>query len=312
MSRPKGSTRRRSSRCGRSYVRSRSATPCSFRATTSSRSARAATGCWCSMPGAWSRTARRRNCPRGCSAHGASRSRCGAMVTARPTACVRSRACAPSRAPMATRASSSSLSRPRTTCGRKSVAHSCWRATMSSGSMRAARNWRPSSSSWCKDVRATWTIFRRELAAYLASPLGWIVAATVLLLDGLLFYAQALGPAAGERLSAEVLSRFFWTTSGLVAIAAVALSVRLLVEERQLDTLVLLNTSPVRDREIVLGKFLSAFAFLGGITLLTLYMPLLVMVNGKISAGQIGVGYLGLFLIGGAVLAVGVFASSLT
>lgn len=161
-------------------------------------------------------------------------------------------------------------------------------------------------------MRATWTIFRRELAAYLASPLGWIVAATVLLLDGLLFYAQALGPAAGERLSAEVLSRFFWTTSGLVAIAAVALSVRLLVEERQLDTLVLLNTSPVRDREIVLGKFLSAFAFLGGITLLTLYMPLLVMVNGKISAGQIGVGYLGLFLIGGAVLAVGVFASSLT
>lgn len=161
-------------------------------------------------------------------------------------------------------------------------------------------------------MRATWTVFRRELAAYLTSPLGWVVAAAVLLIGGLLFYAQALGPAAGERLSAEVLARFFWTMSGLVAIAAVALSVRLLVEERQLDTLVLLNTSPVRDREIVLGKFLSAFAFLGGVTLLTLYMPLLILVNGKISFGQVGVGYLGLFLIGGAVLAVGVFASSLT
>ncbi|HEX7049367.1 MAG TPA: ABC transporter permease [Longimicrobiales bacterium] len=161
-------------------------------------------------------------------------------------------------------------------------------------------------------MRATRIIFRRELAAYLASPMGWIVAATVLLLDGLLFYAQALGPAAGARLSADVLSRFFWTTSGLVAIAAVALSVRLIVEERQLDTLVLLKTSPVRDREVVLGKFLSAFAFLGGITVLTIYMPLLIMVNGKISIGQVAIGYLGLFLIGGATLAVGVFASSLT
>lgn len=161
-------------------------------------------------------------------------------------------------------------------------------------------------------MRAIWTICRRELAAYLSSPLGWIVAAAVLLIDGLLFYAEALGPAAGARLSAEVLSRFFWTTSGLVVIAAVALSVRLIVEERQHETLVLLNTAPVRDRDIVLGKFFSAFAFLALITLLSLYMPLLVMVNGKISVGQVAVGYLGLFLIGAAVLSVGVFASALT
>jgi len=161
-------------------------------------------------------------------------------------------------------------------------------------------------------VRATWTLYRRELAAYLTSPMGWIVAAAVLLIDGLLFYAEALGPAAGPRLSADVLSRFFWNSSGLVAIAAVALSIRLIVEERQHETLVLLNTSPVRDREVVLGKFLSAFTFLAGITLLTLYMPLLIMVNGRISVGQVAVGYLGLLLLGAAVLSVGIFASALT
>jgi len=142
--------------------------------------------------------------------------------------------------------------------------------------------------------------------------MGFVVAAVVLLIDGLLFYGQALGPAAGERLSAEVLARFFYNTSGLVAIAAVAVSIRLLAEERQLDTLTLLNTSPIRDREIVLGKFLSAFAFLSGITLLSFYMPLLILVNGKISFGQVWVGYVGLFLLGGAVLAIGVFASALT
>jgi gliding motility-associated transport system permease protein len=142
--------------------------------------------------------------------------------------------------------------------------------------------------------------------------MGYLVAATVLLVDGLLFYAQALGPAAGERLSGEVLSRFFYNTSGLVAIAAVALSVRLIAEERQSGTIVLLSTSPVREWEIVLGKFLSAFAFLSGITLVSIYMPLLIMVNGKISLGQILVGYLGLLLIGAACLAIGVFATSIT
>ena len=161
-------------------------------------------------------------------------------------------------------------------------------------------------------MRAMLVIARRELAGYVSTPMGWIVAAATLLVDGLLFYALALGPAAGPRLSAEVLSRFFWTTSGLVPIAAVALSVRLLTEERQLETLVLLNTAPVRDREIVLGKFLAALAFLALLTLLTIYMPLLVLVNGKISLGQVAVGYLGLLLLGAAVLAIGLFASSLT
>ncbi len=161
-------------------------------------------------------------------------------------------------------------------------------------------------------MRSALVIARRELTGYVSSSMGWIVAAAMLLVDGLLFYAMALGPAAGPRLSAIVLGRFFWVTSGLVPIAAVALSVRLLTEERQLETLVLLGTAPVRDREIVLGKFLAALAFLTVLTMLTIYMPLLVLVNGKISFGQVFVGYLGLLLLGAAVLAIGLFASSLT
>jgi ABC-2 type transport system permease protein len=161
-------------------------------------------------------------------------------------------------------------------------------------------------------VRAISVIFRRELAAYLHSPLGYVVAAATLLVNGLLFYTEALGPAAGERLSADVLARFFYNSSGLVVIAAVALSVRLIAEERQARTLPLLTTAPVGDWSIVLGKFLAAFAFLAGITLVSLYMPLLVLVNGRISIGQVAVGYLGLFLIGAAVLAIGMFATSLT
>ena len=155
-------------------------------------------------------------------------------------------------------------------------------------------------------------IFKRELGVYLRSPIGYLVAATVLLLDGLLFYAQALGPNAGERLSGEVLAAFFYNASGLTAVAAVALSIRLIADERQSGTQVLLNTSPLHDWQIVLGKYLSSLAFLTGITVATLYMPLLVLVNGRVSVAQVSVGYLGLGLLGAAVLAIGVFASALT
>ena len=159
---------------------------------------------------------------------------------------------------------------------------------------------------------ATGVIFRREIGAYLRSPMGYVVAAVVLLLDGLLFYAQALGPAAGDRLSGQVLAGFFYNASGLTAVAAVALSIRLVAEERQSGTQVLLDTSPVKDWEIIVGKFLSALAFLAGITLATLYMPLMILVNGRVSLGQVAVGYLGLILLGASVLAIGLFATSLT
>ena len=161
-------------------------------------------------------------------------------------------------------------------------------------------------------MNAISVIFRRELSAYMRSSIGYVVAAAVLLLNGLLFYSQGLGPAAGERLSGEVLARFFYNASGLTAVAAVALSVRLIAEERQAGTQILLNTSPVRDWEIVLGKFFSALAFLTGISVASLYMPLLIFVNGRVSLAQIGVGYLGLTLLGSAVLAIGLFATSLT
>jgi ABC-2 type transport system permease protein len=86
---------------------------------------------------------------------------------------------------------------------------------------------------------------------------------------------------------------------------------RLIAEEKQTGTIVLLTSSPVRDREIVLGKYLSGLAFLAIITLATIYMPMLIMVNGKISFGHLVAGYLGLVLLGGTTLAIGTFGSAL-
>jgi ABC-2 type transport system permease protein len=158
-------------------------------------------------------------------------------------------------------------------------------------------------------MNATFLIARRELGAYLRSMTGYVIAAAVLVIDGLLFNAFALG--GPDKLSSEVLSLFFYFSSGTTIIASVFISMRLLAEERQTGTLVLLTSSPVHDWEIVLGKYLSAMIFLGMITLATVYMPALIFVNGKVAVGHLAAGYLGLLLLGSATLAIGTFGSAL-
>jgi ABC-2 type transport system permease protein len=159
-------------------------------------------------------------------------------------------------------------------------------------------------------VGKTSIVYRRELGSYLRSPLGYIVAAIFLLACGVLFQMEALGK--GKMLSADVLRKFFMFASGATVVAAIVLSIRLVAEERQQHTIVLLNTSPVRDVEIVLGKFLAALTFLALMLGLSVYIPLLIKVNGKITGAQVLVGYLGLFLLGATSMAIGLLASALT
>jgi ABC-2 type transport system permease protein len=153
-------------------------------------------------------------------------------------------------------------------------------------------------------------IARRELGGYLKSPMGYIIVAIFLFVDGLLFNYYALGGSA--KLSSQALQLFFAFATFMTMVAGVLLAMRLLAEERQLGTLTLLLTSPVREHEIVLGKFLSALVFFFGMTLLSLYMPMLIFVNGKVSLGHIFGGYLGLILLGMTSLSVGLFASAIS
>lgn len=158
-------------------------------------------------------------------------------------------------------------------------------------------------------ARATLLIARRELAAWLRAPSGWLIAAAVLLIDGLLFNAFAVG--GGAKLSTQVLQDFFFFTAGTTMIASVLLSMGLIAGERQAGTLPLLLSAPIQETAIVLGKYLSALVVLSGLTLATAYMPALIFVHGKVSLGHIAGGYLGLLLLGGSTLAVGTLASSL-
>ena len=155
----------------------------------------------------------------------------------------------------------------------------------------------------------TWLVAKRDLLAYLRSYAGFAIVAGCLLIDGLLFNFLALGN--GAEYSHKVLEKFFEYTSGLTMIAAVLFTMPTLAEERDNGTDVLLRTSAVSDLSVVLGKFLGAMGMLSLLVGLTVYMPAMVMVNGKVSLAHVGVGYLGLLLLGGAVASIGIFSSSL-
>jgi len=159
-------------------------------------------------------------------------------------------------------------------------------------------------------MRAIKIIFRRELLAYFRAPFSWVLASLFLLVTGILF--QAFGLQDKNAMSAFVLEHYFQFAS-LVAIGGgVLLSFRLISEERQNHSIVLLNTSPVKDVEIIAGKFFASFVFLALLLALSLYMPFMLKIGNKISTSQIMVGYLGMLLAGSAGLAIGLFASSVT
>lgn len=152
-------------------------------------------------------------------------------------------------------------------------------------------------------------IARREFGSYFRSWLGPVLVAAVLLTDGVLFYWRV--GLDQKMLSAQVLFEFFYNTSGPLMIAAIILTIRLVAEERQTGTLILLNTSPVKDRDIVIGKFMAAYGVLVLTTLLSAYMPAWIFVHGKVALGHIVVGYIGMLLLGAAITAIGVFGSAL-
>ena len=151
-------------------------------------------------------------------------------------------------------------------------------------------------------------ISRKELRSYLTSPIAYIVTAIYLALTGTFFTAYL----AGTNYSDTSIRGFLNASQFLILLFAAVLTMRLIAEERKLGTWELLLTAPVRDTEIILGKFMGSLAVLTGMLVLTLYYPILLIVFGDPDLGPIGTSYLGLFLLGGASLAVGIFASSLT
>ena len=146
----------------------------------------------------------------------------------------------------------------------------------------------------------------KEFKSYLSSPMAYVVTGIFLVLTGFFF---GISPSTYMQTS---INGFLQASVILLLLFAPLLTMRLLAEERKMGTLELLLTAPVRDSEVILGKFLGSMGILTVMLALTLYYPILLILFGDPDIGPIVTGYMGLLLLGYTALAVGLFTSSLT
>ncbi|TVQ55180.1 MAG: hypothetical protein EA377_03895 [Phycisphaerales bacterium] len=156
-------------------------------------------------------------------------------------------------------------------------------------------------------MNRTLAIAGRELRAYFLTPGGYIIIALFLLITGGVFVFAGFG--SGEVASMRTV---FGLGTWLLTFVAPAITMRLFAEEFRLGTFEALMTSPVREIEVVLGKFLGATGMLIAILAPTLIYVIALEVYGRPDYGEIACGYLGLMLAGTAYLACGTLASTLT
>lgn len=157
-------------------------------------------------------------------------------------------------------------------------------------------------------LRNVGVISRKELASYLTSPMAYIVTAVFMGLSGF-FFASVL---AAQNYADTSIAGFLNAAQFLILLFAAFITMRLVAEEKKLGTWEFLLTAPVRDSEIVVGKFLASLVILGGMLVLTLYYPLLLLFFGDPDLGPMATSYVGLVLMGSAALAIGIFVSSVT
>lgn len=152
----------------------------------------------------------------------------------------------------------------------------------------------------------TAAIFKKEFRSYFNSAIAYIYIATFLVISSWLFFRPFfLYNQADMRPLFDVLP---WVYLFFIP----AVTMRLWAEEKKLGTIEILMTLPVKDHEVVLGKFLASHVFLSVAVLLTFPIPLTISLLGNADIGPIIGGYLGCLLMGGAYIAIGLYVSSLT
>ncbi|MBI4378841.1 MAG: ABC transporter permease subunit [Nitrospinae bacterium] len=177
-------------------------------------------------------------------------------------------------------------------------------------------------------MRNFFLIFLKEFRTYFNSSIAFVVITIFLVLSGYFFYNifatfstlsfQAMtNPLVAQQfkelsITEMVVRPFFGNLSVFMLIMLPMLTMRIFSEEKKSGTIELLLTYPVRDSEVILGKFAGCLGIFTVMLILTLPCFALVLVFGEPEMGVIVSGYFGLFLMGTAFISLGVFASSLT
>jgi ABC-2 type transport system permease protein len=168
-------------------------------------------------------------------------------------------------------------------------------------------------------------VFKKEMRLYFGSPVAYVVCTFFLLISGwffsqiVFFYSlnsmqSAMNPMAAQSLNpTENILRPLFSNMGVVLLFFMPmLTMRLFAEEKKSGTIELLLTYPIRDGEVLVGKFLAAGVLYLLMLAFTLLYPGMVANFGRVEWGAVLTGYLGLLLLGATFLAVGILISSLT
>lgn len=160
-------------------------------------------------------------------------------------------------------------------------------------------------------MRNIWTIARREYKLYFNTPMAYLVAFLYLLVVGLIFHTSLI--QALYQQYAPGVEIVIGPMVTLILFVTPAITMRLLAGEQSSGTIELLLTAPVRDWELVIGKWLGGFLFMITLLAVTWIYPIILnnLVDPGIEQGTLITGYLGLFLMSASLIAIGVAVSSL-
>jgi len=173
-------------------------------------------------------------------------------------------------------------------------------------------------------MRNIWTICRKELGSYFVSPIAYFLLAIFAVVFGFFFWnviryfvlegmeLQMRGEAFPLNINEQVIRPLVSNVSVIGLFLIPMITMRLFAEEKRSGTIELLATSPVRDLEVILGKWLAAMILYAGMLLLTALNFAWVFRYGNPDWKPLAVAYLGLLLQAGALLAIGTFLSTLT
>jgi len=175
-------------------------------------------------------------------------------------------------------------------------------------------------------MQGLYAVYRKELGHYFVSPVAYVVVGIFVLFCAFVFnydvqaavlqstQAQMQGMGGPMDLSGEVMQGFFMFLATMLLFVTPMLTMGIYAEERKRGTMELLMTSPITEIQIVFGKYFAAFTMFISMLIPTL-VPVLFLYftsDPRLPARIILAGYLGALLVGGSLLALGTFISSLT
>jgi ABC-2 type transport system permease protein len=173
-------------------------------------------------------------------------------------------------------------------------------------------------------MRNAWVICRKELGSYFASPVAYLLLTMFGLIVGFFFWnalaifviesieGQMRGQSFPMNVNEQIIRPLLSNVSVIGLFFIPLITMRLFAEEKRTGTIELLATSPVRDMEIILGKWLASVILYACLLLFTALNFAFLFKYGNPDWKPLAIAYLGLLLQAGALLAIGTFISTLT